>query len=627
MKKFLVSVLAISTLGVLSTSPVISADVEDEQIPSALVSTAGFHGFELNEVSGLRNNVSVLYTGDATTQRLCTSATAAPCNTANGYSFKAVLGPCSASVTVDCIESVSNVSTSGSATAGVFKEYFPAVGPNAFTGSPSEGVPDGKSPSLWSFANLPHAFGNDYQVTVEVTGMKQNGDALKPLRSLFVNITPVNIFQTACDPQFYGCFDDYVEDSSSGTTKVKSRGAAYDQDAGFRCQNWGENAKCALKRAFPADARFAIKVRLTTTPTGWLHGRMKNPKAAITRADNVTTVSIEADPVKVPTVSTGAQWASLPTAVQQWYTDNCPRNCGTRGNLNTTDMTIRNAISNPSAFAEGAFAQLKLWTEFIKDKATSMPSVWNVRTLDYSEMTKAPKCISEGSGVTGIVATNSTLYAEGPPVFDTATSSLNYKVASPHYEKNGTTEFKGTYDLILRSDIAKCLYGFDDATSTSKVEVTGEDGAAKTVTTSMAVADGWFKFSASGFTFSAPTVKVTLIKPAAPAVTEQPTVAAAPTPVVAPVSKPAFVVPTLKKGKTRTVASVAKAYGMSIPAGAKVVVAVAAKSKKVCSVSGNKTIRARAKGSCVMKVSVTPKATKKVKKPKTTSKTVTVKIS
>lgn len=624
MKKFFVSILALATLGLVSASPALSVEIEDEQVPSALTSAPGFHGFELNEVSGLRNNVSVLMTGDATTQRLCTSTAAAPCNTPNGYSFKAVLGPCSSSVTVDCIESVNSISTAGAATAGVFKEYFPASAPNAFTGSPSEGVPDGKTPSMWTFANLPHAFGSDYQVTVEVTGMKQNGDALKPLRSLFVNITPVSVFQTTCNPQFNGtCIDDYYEDSSSGTTKVKFRGVAADQDGGYRCHNWGENAKCALKHAFPANARFGIKLRLSTTPSGWLHGRMKNPKADITRADNVTTVSLEADPVKVPAVSTGAQWASLPAAVQQWYTDNCPNTCGTRipNSLSNTDLTQRNAIANPSAYSAAAFSQLKLWTEFIKDKATAVPSIWNVRTLDGSEMQRAPKCIKEGSGVTGIVATNSTLYAEGPPEFDTTTSSLNYKVASPHYEKNGTTEFKGTYDLVLRSDIAKCLYGFDDASSTAKVEVTEDGGTAKTATTSMSVADGWFKFGAAGFTFSAPTVKVTLIKPAA---ATPPVIA---TPIAAPAPTPAFVVPTLKKGKTRTVASVAKAYGLSVPAGAKVVVSVAAKSKKVCSVSGNKTIRAIAKGSCTMKISVTPKATAKVKKPKTTSKTATVKIS
>jgi hypothetical protein len=612
-KKISFALVAVLTLGLVSVSPAVSAEVEDEQIPSAMASLPGFHGLELNEVSGLRNNVSVLMTETPTGTKMCTSATAAPCDGASRYDFKAVLGPCSSTVTVDCIESVSSIASDGTPTAGVFKEYFPANAPNAYTGSPTEGVPSGKSPSMWTFANLPHAFGSDYQVTVETTGMKTNGDALKPLRTFFANITPVSLFQTTCTTQSNGtCLDQYKETAGSdGKTKLNFAGVAADQDAGYRCHNWGENAMCALKRAFPANARFAIKVRLTTTPTGWLHGRMKNPKASIVRADNVTTVSIEADPVKVPTVSAGALFGSLPANIQQWFNDNCSSSCGTRiPESRTLPGPQRNAISNPSAFSDAAFSQLKLWTEYIKDKATAIPSVWNVRTLSYNEMVKAPKCISEGTGVTGIVATNSTLYAEGPPAFDTATSALNYKVAAPHYEKDGTTEFKGTYDLVLRTDIAKCLYGFDDATSTAKIEVSDENGTAKTVTTSMGVADGWFKFSASGFTFSAPTVKVTLIKPAS-----------------APIAAPTIVVPSMKKGKTKSVSSVAKAYGLSIPKGARVVVSVSAKSKKVCSVSGNATIRATAKGSCVMKISVTPKATAKVKKPKTTSKTATVKIS
>jgi hypothetical protein len=602
MKRQFAAVLAIFAVTSIMSASAFSAGVEDEQVPSALVSTLGFHGFELNEVSGLRNNVSVLTAQTPAGNKLCSSATAAPCDSASTYSFKAVLGPCSATVTIDCIESVQSVSTSGTYTAGEFQQYFPVHAPNAFTGSPSEGVPSGKTPSLWRFANLPHAGGNDYEVTVEVTGMKTNGDALKPLRTLFANITPVNIYQTSCDVRFNGtCIDTYVDDSTTSPTQVRFKGVAADQDGGFVCQNWGENSQCALKRAFPADARFAIKVRLSTTPTGWLHGRMKNPQATITKSDSATTVSIEADPVKVPKVSTGAQWAALPATIQQWFTDNCSTSCGTRQpNSLTNAPSQRNAISTPSAYAASSFDQLKLWIQFIQDKATAMPSVWNVRTLSYSEMSKAPKCISDGTGVTGIVATNSTLYAEGPPAFDSVTSTLNYKVASPHYEKDGVTDFKGTYDLLLRSDIAKCLYGFDDATSTAKVDVADESGVSKTSTTSMSIADGWFKFSASGFTFSAPTIKVALIRPAAPAV------------------------PSMKKGKIKTVASLAKFYGLAIPQGARVVATTTSSSKKVCSVSRGLTITALKVGKCVVKISVTPKATAKVKKPKTTTKSATV---
>jgi hypothetical protein len=231
-------------------------------------------------------------------------------------------------------------------------------------------------------------------------------------------------------------------------------------------------------------------------------------------------------------------------------------------------------------------------------------------------MTKSPKCISEGVGVTGIVATNSTLYSEGPPSFDSATSTLNYKVAAPHYEKDGTTEFKGRYDLILRSDIAKCLYGLDDSPVTSEVAVVDESGSPKTATTSMTLSDGWFKFSAAGYTHSAPTVKTKLL--------QTKTVVTTPEIVAAPVI---VATPKVKKGKTITATSIAKTASLSIPKGAKVVTTISAKSKKICSLSRANIVKGLKKGNCVVSIAVTPKKSKKLPKPKTVRRNVTVVVS
>lgn len=612
-KKFIAKVLITALAGLtltVSSSTASSVSSEDEQFPSQITSASGFHGIELNEVSGLRDNVSVLTGTTETGIKLCTSTTDASCS--GNYSFKAVLGPCDTTTTIDCIESVTATTSAGAAVTGAFKQYFPARGMNDYTGSTTDGVPSGRPPSLWTLNGLPHLEGSDYQVVVTISGMKMNGDARKPLRSFFASITPVSIFQTTCNPQFNGqCMDDFYETAGSdGKTQVRFRGVAADQDLGIRCTNWGENSKCALKRTFPVGAKFSLKVRLSTTPTGWLHGRLADPTASIVTADNVTTVQISAQPTKVPIVSTGAQWAALPTPVQEWFTANCPSNCGTRqpGSL-SQPPTTRNAQSTPLAYKESSFEQLNLWTTFIKDSATAIPSQWSVRTLSFQEMTKSPKCISEGVGVTGIVATNSTLYAEGPPTFDSATSSLNYKVAAPHYEKDGKTEFKGRYDLILRSDIAKCLYGLDDSPVTSEVAVVDESGAPKTAATSMTQADGWFKFSAVGYTHSAPTIKTKLLQTKTGAVT------------------PVAAKPQVRKGKTISATSIAKTAALAIPKGARVVTTVSAKSKKFCSLSRPNTVRGLKKGNCVVSISVTPKKSKQVPKPKTIRRNVTVVVS
>jgi hypothetical protein len=613
-KKFLSAVVLTALMGLtvaVSGSNAAPVSSEDEQFPSQIIAVPGFHGIEMNDISGLRDNVSLLFGETATGGKLCANTTDANCS--GDYHFRAVLGPCDSTTTIDCIESVTATTSSGTAVNGTFKQFFPARGMNDYTGSTTDGVPSGRPPSLWTLDGVPHVAGSDYQVVVTVNGQRKNGDARRPGRGFFASITPVNIHQTTCDAKINGvCMDDFVEmPGPDGKTQVRSRGVAADQELGIRCANWGEDSKCALKRTFPEGAKFSLKVRLSTVPTGWLHGRLTDPTASITTADGATTVQIAAQPTKVPIVSTGGLWADLPTAIQEWFTANCATNCGTRdpGSLSKPPAE-RNAVTNPVAYRESSFALLKLWTSFIKDSASAIPTQWSVRTLSYEEMTKSPKCIAEGTGVTGIVATNATLYSEGPPTFDTSASTLNYKVAAPHYEKDGKTEFKGRYDLILRSDIAKCLYDLDDSPITFNVEVVDEGGVAKTSSTSMGQVGDWFKFSAVGYTHSAPTVKVKFIQTKA--------VAAAP----AKVAKP-----QVKRGKTITAASIAKTVKLSIPKGAKVVTKISAKSRKVCSLSRANTVRALKKGNCAVSIAVTPKKSKKVPKPKTTRKSVTVVVS
>lgn len=587
---------AVATTLFANGGTALSVSVEDEQIPSPHTSAYGAHGVEMNEISGLRDNVSVLVGGGGT--KICSSTLDPECATSDGYYFRAVLGPCTSTTTVDCIESV-NATSGGAASSGVFSRFFPARGVNDYTGSVADGVPDGVSPGLWSFPSVPHSNGTDYQVTVQIIGSKVNGDALRPKRTFFANITPVSIFDTNCNPQFNGrCMDSYYEGiGSNGLPAVRFGGVAADQDGGYRCQNWGENSKCALKHAFPADVKFSLKVRLRTAPHGWLHGRMLDPTATITTDSVSTTVVVEAAPVKVPVVAASANWSALPATIQQFFST-CTT-CGTRRHDNQMDNpTVRNLVSSPLAFKTTSFDQLELWKSFIADTAYAVPSVWNVRTLSDSEMSNAPACVRNGSGVTGVVSTNATLYAEGPPEYDSAQGTLGYKVAAPHFMRDGVTPFMGYYGLLLREDIAECLYGAPDFTAASTVTVSSESGATKAATTKVSRTNGWFRFVASDYTHSAPTVKVKL--------------------------SPKW--PSARAGRALSVKSIARTYALSIPSKASVTTTVSSKSAKVCSVSKGIIVGKR-KGTCLLKISVKPAPTKKVPRPKTVSQTVKIVIS
>jgi hypothetical protein len=102
------------------------------------------------------------------------------------------------------------------------------------------------------------------------------------------------------------------------------------------------------------------------------------------------------------------------------------------------------------------------------------------------------------------------LYSKGPPTYNSTTQTLDYRVAAPHFKRDGVTPFLGEYHLLVREDVAKCLYGFSGSAVTSDVDVLGEDGAAKSAQTSITKVGDYYHFSATGFTFSAPTIKAKL---------------------------------------------------------------------------------------------------------------------
>jgi hypothetical protein len=102
--------------------------------------------------------------------------------------------------------------------------------------------------------------------------------------------------------------------------------------------------------------------------------------------------------------------------------------------------------------------------------------------------------------------------------------------------------------LNLRSDVARCLYGFGSAPIQAKIEVSSSDGTPTLATTVINESDGWLKMTAGGFTFSTPQIKVKLSQEVS-----VPAPIASPTPTPSAVAKPAAAKKTsitCVKGKT-----------------------------------------------------------------------------
>ena len=135
------------------------------------------------------------------------------------------------------------------------------------------------------------------------------------------------------------------------------------------------------------------------------------------------------------------------------------------------------------------------------------PTQWSIRSTNSGDDQKG--CYGNKLELSGIVATNSNFFVSGPPTYNDVENSLDYKVASPHYLPSGEV-FKGNYNLVMKSSVARCIYGFTDAPVSATVSVVAADGTSQVATTLLGEKNGWLYLSASGFTFSSPTVRVKL---------------------------------------------------------------------------------------------------------------------
>ena len=508
----------------------------------------------------------------------CTSAESQVCNGNDNLWYAAHLPQCGSGITTDCIASVSATTANGEQRPGTFNRYFPNQGPQSYNGKSSILLPTGRAPSIWKIPGAPHESGDEYAVVARLRGSTSRRKAA----SFQLSITPVSL-KTNADPSPNYQLPAWTEPGRLGGP-VADRGL-------FRCAYWGENGSCMLSRNFPKDILFNVTVRLAAEPSGWLHGRIDSPDISFTKDGTETIVSVTASPVQVPSFQIGQQFANFPINVQEAFAVNGPYGPGGSrqpGGAQRTDSAMRNAEYVIAASNDQSFEQLELLTPVIGDKAGWAPSLWRVRTLSDGEMSKAGSCLTTGDGVKGIVTTNATVYGSGPPAYNSTTKSLDYKVAAPHFTRTDDV-FQGAYHLIVRSDVARCFYGFTSEPITGDISVVEAAGTTGSATTSIREENGWLKVSAVGFAHSAPVIRTIL--------------------------RQTKFVPKLTTKAKRNIsgATLARTAKMSVPKKAKISVSIASKYAKKCRVSGT-SVRALAKGTCVVRVTVTTASKKRTVK-------------
>ena len=425
----------------------------------------------------------------------CESVTDNICKSADSIAVNVVLPPCSSSASDNCIDTLKIATPSKDfLSANLLSERTTKKTP----GNSDVGLPAGGGISVWRVQGVNNSLGADtYAVNVHLDLQnypKQNcgGD---PSKCPFI----LGAFTASVHPIKLAPF-------VNGSTCL-----------------WRDGMECATVGNFPDGARVSLSIKVTNRLTGFLFGRMKNVAIDVKPINkDVNAVEVVADPIDVPSIYAFVEKRELskyPAIENYWKVR--------RSNLAASDIASSDTV-DLGPWPQYAMNDFKAFETLVKS-GPLVTSLWKFGS--GGGIGVGSPCFSDKSKLLGMVTTNAPTYDPGPPSFENGT--LNYRVGGAHFLEDGTTEFRGTYDLAIRSEFARCLYGFTDAPIKASVSITSTDGTVQNVATESLKTNAdksWLFLSAAGFTFSSPTIRVKLVqetpttapvikKPSAPKVT------------------------------------------------------------------------------------------------------------
>ena len=479
--------------------------------------------------------------------RLCDEFNQRGCNldlNAN-LSVNSVIPACGGAIE-NCIQSLEFIKSDGTVTKAKFVRYFKG---KTFKGSEELGMPGGSRPSLWEAPGVTNLGGTEqYVVNTIVIWNYLNGAASVQNFNASVYAVKGKSDARFKEPQIYvgpAAYGVFASVTDSG--EITYDGSCVATEVGF----------CAERTDFAPNTRIKLTLQLSNKVTGWLHGRIAKPEITVTPINNLyNALSVEADSVDVPMMY--GQFNKSDMSEEFLDTFGKTQRLG-RGKVMESFWT--------QFYPESRFASTLVTTfaEKVGNKATGVNGFWNLSSIFNNS---SNKCLNDSSKLVGFVTTNAMAYSGSAPAWDGET--LEYKVAGLHLLPDGKTPASGSYDLAIRSDAARCLYGFTNAPISATVSVTSADGQPKVATTVLNEKNGWLYLAAYGFTFSAPTIKIKLSQEKAVEATPTPT----PTPTTSPTatptpSAPKAAVKTIKCVKGKSVKTI-KGVKPKCPAGYKI---------------------------------------------------------
>jgi len=551
MRRLLTTLASLLLVGLAATA--FGEGLPDEQlpIPQPPVRAGGYTGLYLDDTTNFTGFPSSLVGLQGTGARQtaawdCTSITDPKCSQAEYFQYLAYLSPCASDADVNCLEGISATTPSGTVENAKLVRKFPENFGLPFKGDSSRNLPDSGSPSLWQFPTVKHSGGNLFLATPNFSDWTYRTNIPTPA-TLSAGIYPVGLVQ--------------------GNYPIPVTKAGLMPNGYFVTTNestpdcaMADGSNCAKIFPFPENTRFSMSIRTNMLVRGFLHGRIDDPNITYAKdAAGIVHLTVEASPVVVPIFGVWSKNTDLPPALNS-YLDTQPMGgrfyvadgSGTRAGT----ALLRDGRG--TGYTRQSINEFTMWLPVAQDKAYGSKSVWGFKTLQ--DQGGVSPCYTGTNSLSGMVTTNATMYEAAPPTFNSQTKSLDYQVASPHFDKTGGVN-SGKYSLVLNSAVARCLYNFSTAPVKATISILSADGSSQVATTVVNEKDGWLHLQAAGFTYSSPTITVKLSQEApapapTPSASPTPTVEATPTPSASPVTTTPTPKPTVAAQKKSTIVCV-----------------------------------------------------------------------
>lgn len=437
---------------------------------------SGITLIDSNAAMSAQSAISIVRNGSAET--VCGEWGSGACKPglANVKYYATIVMPlCESKTQSYCVEDVSIYKAGQAATGAIFLgEAFAATSKAV----PSMGLPKGGSALLYQAPDVVNSAGTD---TYYVAAVSELNYVPSTNRFVYLKTAVIALPYTSVQRPFH------VNETKTAIpvgTKLRNGVIAMENEYTLNLsRGMTPDMQEIVGEDFASDTRFGISFRLPSEAHGWFSGRMSDPNFSLkTLSSTNNSISVQGTAIAVHRTS-----AVVPQGITTPEMDRLNLKRGNAG------------IEAGSDFAVNWVQDLRKYANDTDDGETT---VWSLRS---SEVT--PFCFPKNK-FNGLVTTNATAYSWNPPEYKSGT--LSYQVGGMHFNADKTLA-KGSYDLILSSSVARCLYNFSKAPFSASVSIVDSQTGEKDIATTLVSQDSnWLKITARNFGFSNKTIKIKL---------------------------------------------------------------------------------------------------------------------